>query len=339
MKWRHWWLAFSLVFLNGCEPTLNFNFKANQQAASPAPGYPVTIATAHGDVTLYSKPERIVTLGASAEDWVVLLGEMPVAIEAHFWGGDKNGILPWFSQYLDKHNLPRPDIVSSYPELDVEKILAMKPDVILAPQSGMAKSTFEQLSTFVPVIAYPSRPWLTSSEQQLTMIAKALGQAEKIPELLTKRKSFLAGVGESHPDIQGLKIAYVNASSGAGNLSVYVEGDPRVNALLDMGMEIAPAIKSLTPEPWSFAAGLGMENADVLNDVDLVVSWYGSEQQRDQVGKIPLFAQIPAVKRGAYLAISDPAMVMAMSYGTPLSLEWAMEGFVPQLLEATRNAR
>ncbi|MGT0150616.1 hypothetical protein ACT691_19040 [Vibrio metschnikovii] len=87
-------------------------------------------------------PKRVVTLGAGAEDWVLSLGVVPIAIEPHYWGGDEQGYLPWFREAIEAQNLPLPSMISSYPELDVERLLALKPDLILAPQSGITRESF-----------------------------------------------------------------------------------------------------------------------------------------------------------------------------------------------------
>ena len=40
----------------------------------------------------------------------------------------------------------------------MEQIIALQPDVVLAPFSGMSAQAYAQLSRFVPVVAYPEHP-------------------------------------------------------------------------------------------------------------------------------------------------------------------------------------
>ncbi|MBR9830260.1 MAG: ABC transporter substrate-binding protein, partial [Oceanospirillales bacterium] len=99
--------------------------------------FPVLIRTAHGEAHIERPPKRVVTLGAAAEDWSLQLGVVPVAIEPHYWGGDRAGYLPWFREAVQARGAKLPEVISSYPELDVERLLALQPDLILAPQSGL----------------------------------------------------------------------------------------------------------------------------------------------------------------------------------------------------------
>lgn len=103
---------------------------------------------------------------------------------------------------------------------------------------------------------------------------------------------------------------------------MYVAGDPRVDTLIATGMQLAPSIKDLMASRGSFAANLGLENADQLDDADILVTWYSSEQERQRVEEKPLFNAMAAVQRGGYIPLTDQAIVMAMSYGTPLSVQW-----------------
>lgn len=45
------------------------------------------------------------------------------------------------------------------------------------------------------------------------------------------------------------------------------------------------------------------------------------------------------MRRGAYVALSDPALVMASSSGTPLAVAWMLDRLAPRLAEAARHAR
>lgn len=330
-----------LIVLSGCNAGVGESEReaVSRDSAQSREGYPVTVETSLGAATIPRKPERIVTLGAGAEDIVWMLGEVPVGITAHYWGGDEAGYLPWFREALEAEGAPLPETIDQYPELDIERIYALDPDVILAPQSGLTQSEYEQLSTFVPVVAYPGSPWLTPVDRQIDLVAEALGKPGEGERLKRQLERTLARAGAAHPEIQGLDMAYVNAGSQLGSLSVYVRGDPRVETLLALGLELDPAIADLQPRRNSFSARLGLEHADRLHETDILVSWYTSPEQLQRVMEQPLFASIPAVQRGSHVAMTDQSLVMAMSYGTPLSVPWALDRFMNRLVEAARNAR
>lgn len=300
----------------------------------PSRAFPVIIHGALGDTLIDRPPRRVITLGAGAEDIVLSLGIMPIAIESHLWGGDKKGYLPWFKEAALKAGWVLPDTVAMYPELDIEKIISLHPDLILAPQSGITPEIFRQLSSFVPVVAYPERAWLTSTQEQLEIAGAALGRLPEtryIYQLILKKMENYRAI---YPQLQQYTFAYLNAGSRISNLSAYVSGDPRVDVLIQLGLNLAPSIQNLSVRQGSFVAEVGLENADILHDVDIVVSWFYNEQVRDEVKNIPLYATIPAVHNGAYVTLTDSALVMSMSYGTSLSLNWGIPRFMPMLLEA-----
>ncbi|MCH3717457.1 hypothetical protein LZB75_09165, partial [Campylobacter coli] len=78
---------------------------------------------------------------------------------------------------------------------------------------------------------------------------------------------------------------------------------------------------------------------DALGDADILVSWFYTPEERDRTAALPLYASIPAVRRGSYVALSDPALVMASSSGTPLAVAWMLDRLAPQLAEAARRAQ
>ncbi|MBO2569067.1 iron-siderophore ABC transporter substrate-binding protein [Shewanella algae] len=319
-------VVFLSLGLTGC-----YDPPQTKAQTPPQDGYPVCITTAHGTSCIESPPKRVVTLGAGAEDWTLSLGVVPIAIEPHYWGGDAEGYLPWFRQALEAQELPLPAIISSYPELDVERLLALKPDLILAPQSGITRESFLQLSALAPVIAYPDKPWLTPVKQQVELIAKALGKEVLAEALLKQQQAYIAQVAAENPEFNGVRLAYINAASRVGNLSVYVTGDPRVDLLLALGFVLPPQLFGLNASRGHFAAHIGLERADMLDDAELLLSWYSSDKARAEVEAMAVIRRLPAMRRGRYLAITDPALVMASSYGSLLSLKWAIPKLVPQL--------
>ncbi|UOO82288.1 iron-siderophore ABC transporter substrate-binding protein [Uruburuella testudinis] len=322
----------SLVLLSGCSrgqaerPMIEY--------AHAGQAFPVTIHNAQGSVTLQQAPKRVVALGTGAEDIAVELGVLPVAVEAHPWGGDGQGYLPWFKEYLAERDLPLPPTLNMYPELDVEKLVSLQPDLVLAPQSGLSDEEYRQLSSFAPVVAYPHRAWLTTIDEQIDLAAAALGRQEAGQALKARRAGFFADFRRRHPQLQGLTFAYIYAGGRDVNLSLYLHGDPRVDTLSDLGLRFLPSLENIRAKPGSIAGTLGLENVDRLDDADIVVTWFSSEADRDVAGSRPLYQMIPAVRRGSYLPITDKTLAVAMSVGTPLSTRWGVERFLPMLEQA-----
>jgi iron complex transport system substrate-binding protein len=299
--------------------------------------FPVSIDSSLGTAEIPAKPERVVTLGWGAADIAFSLGTVPVGIEEDTWGGDADGYQPWFRQAVEADGAELPETIAMYPELDVDAIIALEPDLVLAPQSGLEQDVFDQLSAFVPVVAYPGEPWQTSLEDQVTIAAEALGVPEQADALLADRQAAIDDAAAANPELAGLTFAYVYGGDQPGALSVYLPGDPRVELLTGLGLQLAPSVSSLTASPGTFVTTLGLENADQLNDAQLLFTWFNDTDEQASTEAQPLWAQIPAFTSGAYVPMLDPKLGMAVSVATPLSVPWAIDEYVPLIVAGAEN--
>ncbi|MER2473229.1 iron-siderophore ABC transporter substrate-binding protein [Photorhabdus laumondii] len=326
-------LMLLISLLAGCDKSASTN-----NAPPDQPGYPKQITTALGTAVITHQPQRVVALGAGAEDIVLDLGIVPIGIESHRWGGDEQGYLPWFKQAVQQRGGTLPTVIDMYPELDIEKVINLKPDLIVATQSGLTQEIYDHLSHFAPVIAYPSHPWLTTPQQQIELIARALDKQSQGEKLTTELNATLREASDTIPHINRYTFAYIKAGISSNMLSVYVKGDPRVDTLVHLGLTLLPSVSTLADPFGSFAANIGLENADYLNGADILVTWFNNEQERKAVEAQPLFQSIRAVHQGGYIPLTDQSLVVAMSYGTPLSLRWGLSQFMPILAEAIKSS-
>ena len=298
----------------------------------------MSIDSTLGTAEIPEKPERVVTLGWGAADIAFSLGTTPVGIESDTWGGDADGYQPWFREAVEAAGDELPETIAMYPELDIDAVVALEPDLVLAPQSGLDQATFDQLSALVPVVAYPGEPWQTSIEDQVTIAAEALGVPEEADALLADRQAAIDTAAEDNPELGGLTFAYVYGGDQPGALSVYLPGDPRVELLTGLGMQLAPSVASLTSSPGTFVATLGLENADQLNDAQMLFTWFNDADEQAATEAQPLWAQIPAFSSGAYVPMLDPQLGMAVSVATPLSVPWALDEYLPLITAGAENA-
>ncbi len=302
-------------------------------AAAADGAYPVTIESSLGDATIEQRPERVVALGWGAADIAFSLGTTPVGIESDDWAGDADGYQPWFREAVEDAGEELPETITIYPELDVEAVVALEPDLILATQSGIDQATFDQLSDFAPVVAYPGDAWATSVEDQITIAARALGVPERGDELVDGIQAAYDEVAQAHPEWADVTYAYVYGGDQAGSLGVYMPGDTRVALLSSLGLQLAPSAASLEPDPGSFYATLGLENADRLDDVDVLFTWFNDEDEQAATEAQPLWQQMPAFASGAYLPMIDRQLGMAVTVADPLSVPYALDAYVPQIEE------
>lgn len=301
-----------------------------------AAAFPVTIKTAHGTAVIKSQPKRVVTLGVASEDWCLLLGVNPIAIERNQWGGDAQGYTPWYKAAVLQAGLPLPVVVQSTPNLQLDTIMRLQPDLILAPYSGLQKGAFLQLNQFVPVIGYPDKPWMLDADAQLTLIARALGKTKEAKQVRLLKNKIFKGITADRPWLRDMQFAYVHVAAKASNLNVYTAGDTRASMLFDLGLKPVPAITKLYNYANSFYVNIGFESINLLDEADLIMAWFNSVATKEAVEQMKLFQRLPAVQRGNYLALTDKSLILALSFANPLSLQWALPKFIPLFDQATQ---
>ncbi len=327
-------LALTLAACGGGDDDASAPSSDDSTAASGSDAFPVTIESTLGEATIEAKPERVVALGWGAADIALTLGTLPVGVESDDWGGDEDGYQPWFRDAVEEQGKELPETITMYPELDVEKIIGLEPDLILAPQSGIEQDVFDQLSEFAPVVAYPGEPWATPVDDQIRIAAEALGVPEKADGVIAAQQDVYDAVKAEHPEFAGVTFAYVYGGDQPGALSVYMPGDTRVALLTSLGLELAPSAAALPADDGSFLATLGLENADQLNDADVLFTWFNDTEEQATTEAQPLWQQMPAFQSGAYLPMIDRSLGIAVTVATPLSIPWALDTYVPQIAEA-----
>lgn len=295
--------------------------------------YPKTIHSALGTTVIPKKPERIITLGNASEDILLSFGIMPIAIEAHHWGGDEKGYFPWFKEEARKQNKPLPQLIETYPEINIEKIIQLKPDLILATQSGLSQKAFSILSRIAPVVAYPHKPWLISMEENITSIAKILNIETKGANLIKTTEKSLEDFAQKIPHAQKYTCAYIKADTSNNNLYIYAPQDPRMEILKKLGFNLWQPTQNNLSFFNSFFANIGMESANILNNADILITWYDNEKERERTEALPLFRSIHAIENGIYIPIQNKTLAMAMAYGSPLALYWGLAYFTNILKE------
>ncbi|MET0885840.1 MAG: iron-siderophore ABC transporter substrate-binding protein [Mycetocola sp.] len=320
----------SALLLSGCATTASSETDAT---ATTSGAFPVTIESALGDAVIPSEPKSVVTIGWGSADTAIALGTTPVGVEAATWGGDEDQYFPWVRDAIEKKGDDLPTTFNVYPEIDVEAVLELAPDLILAPQSGISEDEFATLSEIAPVVAYPDSAWRTTWDDQIEIIGKALGKSDEAAELITGIEEDIAAAEAEHPEFAGLSFAYVYAAE-PGALALYQAGDPRVDLITGLGMTMDETVGEVPLTDGSFSSTVGLERADLLDNVDVLFTWFNDEENQKLIEAQPLFAQIPAVKRGSYVPSVDNQLGMASSMITPLSVPWALDKYIPFIEDA-----
>ncbi|WP_017596381.1 iron-siderophore ABC transporter substrate-binding protein [Nocardiopsis potens] len=297
---------------------------------------PVAIEHAYGSTEITGEPERIVTLGWTSEATLLELGVVPVGMAASTFAGDDEGRLPWNSEKIEELGAEEPALLDTDDGVPAEEIAALEPDLILAVQTGIEEDEYEQLSAIAPTVAYLDEPWMTPWQEEALTVGRAIGREDDAQRVVDGVDDYLAGLAEAHPELQGATFATGRQEPGTGDFGFSVEGDARYELLEQVGLEPAPFIGDLEPEPGAFSARLSREHAERI-DAEVLVMWAGSPEEREKLEQSEVFRKVDAVREGGYIGYDDTALTMAITSPGPLSIPWAMDEVVEDLSAAAEG--
>jgi len=131
---------------------------------------------AYGETVINAKPEKVVTLDWNNADAVLALGIVPVGTARANWGPvtDK-GLLPWTEEKFKELGTDNPNVFNDLEGYDYEAVAAAKPDIIVAPYSGMDEKAYKRLSEIAPTLPFRETAWKTTWREQTVEAAEALG--------------------------------------------------------------------------------------------------------------------------------------------------------------------
>ena len=302
--------------------------------------YPLAIKHAFGETVIEEKPERIVTISWANHDVALALGVVPVGFSAANYGvQDDSGLLPWTADKLKELGADTPTIFQDTDGLDFEAISDANPDVILAAYSGITQEEYDTLSEIAPVVAYQTSPWVASWREQVTFNSMGMGMEEEGKQLIADTEKLIQDKASEFPVIKGKKAAFVSISAtDLSKFYIYTPADSRGAFLTELGMEYPESITSKITDPTSFYLELSAENADILNDVDLFVS-YGDDNTLKALQADPILGKIPAVQRGSVVIIGDNTPLAAAGNPNPLAIEYSIDEYLHLLSEAANKVK
>ncbi len=311
----------------------------SQPAESSETGgvFPLTLTHALGETVIEEQPERVAAIGWGNLDIPLALGIAPVGVSKATYGAtDANGLFSWTNEAFAALGVKEPNVFDDTDGLDFEAINNSEPDLILAVYSGISQEEYEQLSEIAPVAAY-QEAWATTWQDMTIDNGKALGKEEEAEALVEEISALISEKTAAYPDIQGLTAAYCYFdTSNLGSFYVYMPKDPRAAYLVDLGLDLPENIRALDDGSFFFMT-VSSENIDVLNDLDLIVTW-GEDDTLAALQADPLISQVPAVQRGSVVFLSNSSKLIAASCTpTPLSIKATIDEYLELIQEAAAN--
>lgn len=274
----------------------NYLGQNNSKLVSSSPTEYRLVKDAIAEVQVPINPQRLVTLHGTALESVLALGEKPI-------GTTLNGDRDRQPDFL-KAKLNNVEVLGSFGEPNLEKLLLLKPDLILDLDTA---SIYSQLSQIAPTIVteYDSA---NSWQPNLRIYAEALGKselAEKIianyydrlekfkTEIKKKNKAITVSVIRIYP--QGITFYQPDSFSGS--------------ILKDAGLSRPPLQRQ--------GGGQQLISQELISeaDADIIFYWaygddYSSKSDRianslEKLKSDPLWQQLNAVKQGKVYQVPD----------------------------------
>lgn len=296
-----------------------------------APAYPITITHKLGTTTIKEAPKRIVALGEGDQDAAIALAaKLTGMVETT----PPDGIAPWVEPKL---GADKPQIITMGENgAPIEKILALKPDLILANTDYWVEQEYAALSKIAPTTAYESGPSQDTWQQVTHQVGKALGKSAEADKLVADLETKIGAVKTRFPAITGKSFALTNAQN-TGTVAVLKDkSDTSVKLLAGFGMTFPDKIANLPGA--GFAAELSMERLDVLEVSVLLSNYNGDADLKKAIETNGQFTKLDVVKRGSYVPL-DSNDFWALRAPTPLAVEYVIDSIMPRVDKAAQAAK
>jgi iron complex transport system substrate-binding protein len=326
------------LLLTGCSTgSTDKNDDAASTTKADAKAFPVTIQHAFGSTTIEKEPKRVATLGWSDQDHALALGVVPVGATKLTWGGNAAGSSDWFDSAVKQAGAEAPVRYDDADGAPIEEIAKLRPDLILATNSGITEQEYAKLSKIAKVVAYPDAPWTTPWQTSLETVGKALGRSDRAKEVEAETQKAIDDAKEDNAGIVGKSLIFgYLATTDLSTIGIYAPQDPRVSFMHDLGLKDAPSVAKAI-KPGEFYGTVSAERAADL-DSDVFLTWSEAPGDLKTFAENKLVGKVPAIASGHAYAEEDKAVALAVTNPTPLSIPVVLKQFLPEVAKAVAGS-
>ena len=298
-----------------------------------------TLEHAFGTTELPAEIDVVTTVAWANHEVPLALGVVPVGMAAANFGDDNDdGVLPWVEEKLQELDAETPVLFDETDGIDFEAVADTAPDVILAGYSGLTQEEYDTLSEIAPTIPFPEVAWGTSWRDMITANAAGMGRAEDGAALIAELEGEIDETVAKHPAIAGKSVMFLTHvdTTDLSTVNFYTAHDTRTMFFEDLGMTIAKSVQDASAETEEFSSSVSAEQADVFDDVEIIVT-YGDETLVEALKGDPLLSQMPAVANGAVVHLPSDSPLGTAANPTPLAISYILEDYLVEL-ERAANA-
>ena len=280
----------------------------------------VTVKHMFGETKVPAAPTRVVSAGYTEQDDLLAVGVVPIAV-TNWWGDQPFGVWPWA---LPKLGGAQPEVLDLTNGIQIDRIAALKPDLIVATNAGVDEDTYKKLSEIAPTIPQSGQeaffePW----KEQAAAIGQAAFKFDEMAALVKAVDDKFADIAKNNPQFSGKK------------------------ALLLEGAIVDDAVHVLTPG-WrsDFITQIGFSIPDTggstitrdkmaltLDGTDVLIWTTESDDQQAALLADPTVAKLKATI-GNRSVFTGKDLAGAIAFGSPLSYQAVADQLTPALAKA-----
>lgn len=280
---------------------------------------PVVVDHVFGTTEVHEVPERIVTIDVQWTDTMLALGVEPVGYTLDSYMPDST--VPWQEPPGDAEAL---DLTDGVP---IEKIAALRPDLIVGSFSITDQRTYDLLAKIAPTIPNLDESQVQPWQDLVALGGDLLDEQDRADELVDEVNGAVADTAADLPGLAGKTFALAQYVVGDSMYIVADEADGSTVFFEQLGMEMYPAVRQEGEETGQARVQVSTERSDLLR-ADLLVFLVNGGDESD-LADIPGFDDLPGT-----VAVLDYPTIVGLNTPTPLSIPYALEQLRPYLEQA-----
>ncbi|MFB9835192.1 iron-siderophore ABC transporter substrate-binding protein [Actinoallomurus acaciae] len=317
-------LVAALSLAAGCTNSAN-----TDTAKAADKGFPVSVSGKLGTATITHRPKRVVALSWTDADIALSLGVTPIAMQKI--PVVAGGVEPWTKQWLKGAT---PTLLDTSKGDPIDKIVALKPDLILATKDYALQQSYPQLSKFAPVVSYVNGPNLDTWQDATRTIAKALGVPDRASGVISKTESQISQTKAAHPELNGKTYTFLISPNDSGIWAINTTKDVSAQFMASLGLSLTPTVTKMPTSSTPGRAFISFENLDKA-DADIIILT-GPPGTPAKMKAIPGFRHLKAITKNAYVPL-DLVPAEAIGFPSAPSLDWALKNLIPDLSQAAKR--
>lgn len=277
----------------------------------------VTVAHAFGETRIPGPPHRVVSAGLTEQDDLLAVGVVPIAV-TNWWGDQPFGVWPWAQPKLAG---AQPEVLDLSNGIQVDRIAALKPDLVVATNAGLDQDTYTKLSAIAPTIAQSGQeafyePW----KEQAAAISQAVFKFDEMAALVKSVEDKFTEVGKINPQFSGKRALLLEGTVVDDAVHVLTPGW-RSEFLTQMGLVV----------PDTGGSALTRDRmASVLDGADVLIWATESDAQQAALLADPTIAKLRATT-GQRNLFTGKDLAGAIAFASPLSYPVVADQLPPAL--------